>query len=157
LDWSLIVTGIAALVGVGVGVVVAGYFGRARLDELKMQLETLRQLNQQIGEDARNLTNGLKGEAKTQGTWGEMILERTLELSGLVKGREYDVQMSSAGEEGNRRGRQQLVVARPAKVHALAGHAAMPAQRRDFPASERLCVSLHRKLWIITASYNAYR
>jgi DNA recombination protein RmuC len=70
--------------------------------ELKSQLETLRQLNQQIGEDARNLTNALKGEAKTQGTWGEMILERTLELSGLVKGREYDVQVSSAGEEGDR-------------------------------------------------------
>lgn len=74
----------------------------AERGSLKAQLETLRQLNQQIGEDARNLTRALKGESKTQGTWGEMILERTLELSGLVHGREYDVQVSSASEEGER-------------------------------------------------------
>lgn len=74
----------------------------AERGSLKAQLETLRQLNQQIGEDARNLTRALKGESKTQGTWGEMILERTLELSGLVRGREYDVQVSSASEEGER-------------------------------------------------------
>ena len=46
-------------------------------------------LNQQISEDAKRLTRALKGESKTQGNWGEMILESILEKSGLVKGREY--------------------------------------------------------------------
>ncbi|QOW10770.1 DNA recombination protein RmuC [Kaistella flava (ex Peng et al. 2021)] len=46
-------------------------------------------LNQQISEDAKKLTRALKGESKTQGNWGEMILESILEKSGLVKGREY--------------------------------------------------------------------
>jgi DNA recombination protein RmuC len=49
----------------------------------------LAELNQQISEDAKKLTRALKGEAKTQGNWGEMILESILEKSGLVKGREY--------------------------------------------------------------------
>lgn len=49
-------------------------------------------LNQQISTDATNLTKALEGSSKTQGDWGEMILERILELSGLEKGREYVVQ-----------------------------------------------------------------
>ncbi|PWJ59873.1 DNA recombination protein RmuC [Dyadobacter jejuensis] len=53
------------------------------------RVKELAALNQLIGEEARNLTNALKGEAKTQGRWGEMILENILEKSGLVKGREY--------------------------------------------------------------------
>ena len=50
------------------------------------------QLNNRIREDAVNLTNALKGNTKTQGDWGEMILERILENSGLTKGREYFIQ-----------------------------------------------------------------
>lgn len=53
------------------------------------KVKELAQLNQQISEDAKKLTRALKGEAKTQGNWGEMILESILEKSGLVKGREY--------------------------------------------------------------------
>lgn len=53
------------------------------------KVRELAQLNQQISEDAKKLTRALKGEAKTQGNWGEMILESILEKSGLVKGREY--------------------------------------------------------------------
>jgi DNA recombination protein RmuC len=48
------------------------------------------------------LTNALKGESKTQGTWGEVILERVLEKSGLVKGREYEIQMAAKTEDGKR-------------------------------------------------------
>jgi len=59
-------------------------------------------LNQQVSQDAKNLTTALKGEAKTQGTWGEFILERALEDSGLVKGREYEVQDSRQNEAGER-------------------------------------------------------
>ncbi len=56
---------------------------------LQEKVKELAQLNQQISEDAKNLTRALKGESKTQGNWGEMILESILEKSGLVKGREY--------------------------------------------------------------------
>jgi len=63
----------------------------------------LKSLNERISEDAINLTNALKGQSKTRGSWGEMILERVLEESGLHKGREYEVQGMYANEEGQRR------------------------------------------------------
>ena len=56
---------------------------------LAEKVKELADLNQQISEDAKKLTRALKGESKTQGNWGEMILESILEKSGLVKGREY--------------------------------------------------------------------
>jgi len=55
---------------------------------LAEKVKELAELNQQISEDAKKLTRALKGESKTQGNWGEMILESILEKSGLVKGRE---------------------------------------------------------------------
>ncbi|MEL0298311.1 MAG: DNA recombination protein RmuC, partial [Gammaproteobacteria bacterium] len=61
---------------------------------LRNELKSLREMNTKISEDALNLTKALKGESKTQGTWGEVVLERVLEKSGLTKGREYDTQMS---------------------------------------------------------------
>ena len=67
------------------------------------QLGHLRSLNQQMHEDARNLTDALKGQAKTQGNWGEMILERVLESSGLTRGREYETQVTLKDESGQRR------------------------------------------------------
>ncbi len=56
---------------------------------LAEKVKELAELNQQISDDAKKLTRALKGESKTQGNWGEMILESILEKSGLVKGREY--------------------------------------------------------------------
>jgi DNA recombination protein RmuC len=72
---------------------------RAGLSE---QIRMLHDLNQQMSKDANNLTKALKGETKTQGNWGEFILERVLEKSGLVKGQEYAVQESITDEEGKR-------------------------------------------------------
>ena len=72
---------------------------RAGLTE---QIKMLHELNQQMSKDANNLTKALKGEAKTQGNWGEFILERVLEKSGLVKGQEYSVQESITDEDGKR-------------------------------------------------------
>jgi DNA recombination protein RmuC len=69
---------------------------------LKEQISVLQKLNQTIGEEAKNLTTALKGQTKTQGNWGEMILENLLEKSGLVKGREYTVQEMVSGEQGKR-------------------------------------------------------
>ncbi len=68
---------------------------------LERKIAELVQLNNQIRVDAVNLTNALKGNVKTQGDWGEMILERILENSGLTKGREYFVQ-ETLKDENNR-------------------------------------------------------
>lgn len=69
---------------------------------LKEQIKMLSELNQQMSKDADNLTKALKGESKTQGTWGELILETILEKSGLVKGDQYKVQESLTTEDGRR-------------------------------------------------------
>lgn len=66
------------------------------------EVKGLQELNARISEDAVNLTNALKGENKTQGTWGEVILERVLERSGLTKGTEYEVQVNLKTEDGKR-------------------------------------------------------
>ena len=61
---------------------------------LKEFLGNLQQAQAQLSEDARNLTTALKGDSKKQGDWGEFILERTLEASGLIKGLEFSMQES---------------------------------------------------------------
>lgn len=70
---------------------------RASLAE---QLRNLHELNQQMTKEATNLTRALKGDSKTQGSWGEFILESILEKSGLVKDREYVVQATMRSEDG---------------------------------------------------------
>jgi DNA recombination protein RmuC len=69
---------------------------------LKGEIRTLCELNERMRADAVNLTNALKGQTKTQGNWGEMILERVLQMAGLVKGREYHVQASMQNVDGKR-------------------------------------------------------
>ena len=75
--------------------------GRAR-SELAGQVKQLMDLNQALSADAKNLTQALKGSNKAQGNWGELILERVLEGSGLRKGHEYVVQESHTREDGSR-------------------------------------------------------
>nr|WP_275855613.1 DNA recombination protein RmuC [Sulfurimonas sp. MAG313] len=69
---------------------------------LKDQIIQLRSLNERLSDDANNLTKALKGENKTQGNWGELILEKILENSGLREGKEYETQSSYKDEEGKR-------------------------------------------------------
>lgn len=69
---------------------------------LKEQLLGLKELNTQMSKEAINLTKALKGDSKTQGNWGELVLERVLEKSGLEKDREYYVQQSFINDEGTR-------------------------------------------------------
>ena len=69
---------------------------------LKAHLSQLKDLNQQMSSDALNLTQALKGESKSQGNWGEMILERILETSGLREGEEFAREQSFTGEDGRR-------------------------------------------------------
>ena len=61
---------------------------------LRQQIVGLKDLNEQMNKETINLTKALKGDNKVQGNWGELVLERVLEKSGLEKGREYDVQQS---------------------------------------------------------------
>ncbi|GAA4817579.1 DNA recombination protein RmuC [Litoribaculum gwangyangense] len=69
---------------------------------LKEQLLGLKDLNQQMTKEATNLTRALKGDSKMQGNWGELVLERVLEKSGLEKDREYFVQQSFTLDNGSR-------------------------------------------------------
>ena len=68
---------------------------------LAEKVKELASLNQQISDDAKKLTRALKGDSKTQGNWGEMILERILEKSGLTKGREYFLEYQLTNEDDN--------------------------------------------------------
>lgn len=69
---------------------------------IKEEILRLKSLNERLSEDAINLTNALKGENKTQGNWGEIVLERILEESGLRKGHEYDIQTTLSDAEGKK-------------------------------------------------------
>lgn len=88
---------------------------RASLTE---QLKSLQELNKQMSEEANNLTKALKGDSQKQGAWGEFILEKILENSGLVKDREYTVQTSFTAEEG-RRQRPDVIINLPENKHIV--------------------------------------
>jgi DNA recombination protein RmuC len=67
---------------------------------LKDEMVRLQSLNATLSSEAHNLTTALKGENKTQGNWGEIVLERILQDSGLREGHEYDIQTTLKNEEG---------------------------------------------------------
>jgi DNA recombination protein RmuC len=75
--------------------------GLQQQGELKAQLDQLRLSNKQMEDEARNLTQALRGQ-KTQGAWGELVLERVLEVSGLTEGREFRRQVSHTLADGSR-------------------------------------------------------
>lgn len=68
---------------------------------LQVHIENLKNLGEQMSREAVNLTTALKGESQTQGAWGEIVLEKALEMSGLSEGREYHSQPSYRGGDGN--------------------------------------------------------
>ncbi|MCM2679911.1 DNA recombination protein RmuC [Echinimonas agarilytica] len=69
---------------------------------LKKELDDLKTLNLKMSDDAINLTKALKGDSKTQGNWGEVVLQRLLDQSGLKQGREYELQVALKNEHGKR-------------------------------------------------------
>ena len=69
---------------------------------LRQQILGLKEMNLQMSKETINLTKALKGDSKTQGNWGELVLERVLEKSGLEKDREYYVQQSFISDNGKR-------------------------------------------------------
>jgi len=86
--------------------------------DLKAELKKLHELNYKISEEAENLTKALKGDVKKMGNWGEVVLERILERSGLVKGREYETQYSTTIDEGKRI-QPDIIVHLPEKKHII--------------------------------------
>lgn len=74
----------------------------AERNTLKGVISQLMELNKLISSEAQNLTKALKGDSKKQGNWGEVILERVLERSGLVRDREYRMQTSFVSADGSR-------------------------------------------------------
>lgn len=77
--------------------------------KLETLVNALNSLNQQISEDARNLTTALRGSAKTQGDWGEFILRDLLEKAGLREGEQYSFQQSFIGIDGENGDRARTV------------------------------------------------
>jgi DNA recombination protein RmuC len=88
-----------------------------RNSALREQLENLQRLNLQMTKEAENLTRALKGDSKTQGAWGEFILESILEKSGLEKDREYTIQQSFTTDEG--RFRPDIIIRLPDKRQVI--------------------------------------
>jgi len=81
---------------------------------LRQQIVGLKDLNQQMSKETLNLTKALKGDSKTQGNWGELVLERVLEKSGLEKGREYEMEKSFAiDDEHKQRLRPDVIINLP--------------------------------------------
>lgn len=89
--------------------------GRVSLSE---QLKQLQQLNTQMTQEAQNLTQALKGDSKTQGNWGELVLERLLERSGLREGIEFEREKSFVNEAGKRQ-RPDVIINLPEQKHIV--------------------------------------
>lgn len=132
------------------------------------KVKELAQLNQVISDEARNLTRALKGEAKTQGRWGEMILESILEKSGLVKGREYFMEHELTDENGNplksdaegRKMRPDAVIKYPDNRSVIIdSKVSLNAFTRSIETSDpEICIfPLWLKAWIIAGKTRAWR
>lgn len=80
---------------------------------LQAEIKNIKEINHKMSIDAKNLTNALKGESKKQGIWGEMILERVLESSGLREGEEYEREVSMEHESDGSRYRPDVIVHLP--------------------------------------------
>ncbi len=102
---------------------------------LAEQVRQLMELNKTVSQEANNLTKALKGSNKTQGNWGELVLERVLESSGLRKGEEYDVQESHTLEDG-RRLQPDVVVHLPEDRHLVIDAKATLVAYEDYANAE---------------------
>lgn len=142
------------LEGLGKAVTETRKDGAANKAALESTIREMMHQTQQIGRDAVNLTNALKGNSKTQGDWGEMILEKMLEDSGLERDRHYFIQESVRDAEG-RLYRPDVVVRFPRErsvvidskvsLNAYAAYAAAEdeAERKSHLAAHVLSVRKH--------------
>lgn len=102
---------------------------------LEKEIEKLAMLNQQISADAKNLTVALRSDSKKQGNWGELVLERVLESSGLVKGLEYTREVATRSEEGDRY-RPDVIVHLPDNKHIIIDSKVSLVSYNDFVNAE---------------------
>ncbi len=86
---------------------------------LKAQIEQLRLLNSRVTDEAHALTHALKGQAQARGAWGELVLERLLEGSGLRRGEDYVAQESIVGADGHSRVRPDIILRLPGQRHLV--------------------------------------
>jgi DNA recombination protein RmuC len=95
-------------------------YQKGKIDQtvLKEELKRLQELNARLGEEAGNLTKALKSDSKKQGNWGEVVLERILERSGLIKNEEYYLQHTSESEEGKTY-RPDVIIKLPEEKHLI--------------------------------------
>lgn len=102
---------------------------------LSQQVTQLLDLNKTLSDDAKNLTLALKGSSKSQGNWGELILERVLEASGLRKGEEYDVQENHTREDGSR-AQPDVVIHLPEERHLIVDAKVSLSAYEEFASAE---------------------
>ena len=95
-------------------------YQKGKIDQtvLKEELKRLQEMNARLGEEAGNLTKALKSDSKKQGNWGEVVLERILERSGLNKNEEYFLQYTTENEEGKTY-RPDVVIKLPEDKHLV--------------------------------------
>ncbi len=114
---------------------------------LATQVGQLMELNQKLSQDAHDLTHALKGSGKTQGDWGEMILERVLEMAGLRKGQEYEIRETHKREDGSR-AQPDVVIHLPENKHIVVDSkvsvtAYADYSRADSDSDKKAAIALH--------------
>lgn len=116
-------------------------------NRLAGQISELQKQTLKISSDASNLANALKGDNKQQGNWGEFVLEKLLDDSGLTKGREYETQVALKDEEGNRRNPDVIIRLPEGKDIIIDAKASLTDYERYFHAqdeqSQKLCLKQH--------------
>lgn len=103
--------------------------------DLKAELKKLHDLSLSLDKDARDLTRALKADTKKQGNWGEVILERVLERSGLIKDQEYYLQFSAKSEDGSTL-RPDVVIRLPEEKHLVIDSKVSLTAYTEYTASE---------------------
>lgn len=103
--------------------------------DLKAELKKLHDLSLALDKDAKDLTRALKADTKQQGNWGEVILERVLERSGLIKNQEYFLQLSARSEDGSIF-RPDVVIRLPEKKHLVIDSKVSLTAYTEYAASE---------------------
>ncbi len=103
---------------------------------LEKEIKNLADLNMRISEDAQNLTTALKSDVKKQGNWGELVLERVLESSGLVKGLEYSREFATRSDEGDLY-RPDVIVNLPDNKHIIIDSKVSLVAYNDFTNADK--------------------
>jgi DNA recombination protein RmuC len=119
----------------------------SRTSALREQLQSLKDINRQMSDDAQNLVKALKGDTKAQGDWGEIQLERILERSGLRKGEEYSVQESFTSEDGSRK-RPDVIINLPEKKKIIIDSKVSLVDYERFVSAEEDQKNIHLKSFI---------